>query len=79
MNGRVTQFGRGDGIAVTQYEQGETVGLVADVGAGSDATADIVGDTAIVVVDGEQHEFDVPAGEGTARANNGVVTVEVTR
>ena len=52
---------------------------MADVGASSDATADIVGDTAIVVADGEQHEFDVPAGEGTARVNNGIVTVEVTR
>ena len=74
-----TQFASEDGVAVTQYEQDDTVGFVADVGAGSDATADVVDGTAMVVAGDDQYEFDVPAGDATARVNNGVVTVEVSQ
>ena len=42
-----------------------------------DGSADVVDGTAIVVVDGEHHEFDVPTGASRAVMNNGVVTVEL--
>ncbi|MDZ7746345.1 MAG: hypothetical protein U5K28_07465 [Halobacteriales archaeon] len=79
MSDFTTQFAREDSVAVTQYEQGDIVGFVADVGAGSDATADVIDGTAMVVVGDDQYEFDVPAGDATARVNNGVVTVEVAQ
>ena len=69
-----------DGVAVRQFEYEDDVVLAADVGVG-DASVDVVGDTVIVVVDGEQHEFDAPEGSGDAEAdvNNGILTVEVAR
>jgi hypothetical protein len=79
MSDFTTQFAREDGVATARYEQGDTVGFVADVGVGTDATADVVAGTAMVVVDDDQYEFDVPAGDATARVSNGVVTVEVVR
>ena len=79
MSDFTTQFAREDGVATARYEQGDTVGFIADVGVGTDATADIVAGTAMVVVDDDQYEFDVPAGDATARVSNGVVTVEVVR
>jgi hypothetical protein len=63
---------------VRHYDyDGESV-LVADFGA-VDGSVDVVDGTAIVVVDGEQHEFSVPAGTNRAIMNNGVVTIEVER
>ena len=59
-----------------EYEDG-TVVLAADVGAGSEATVDIVGDTVIVVTGEDQYEFAVPAGDARAFIKNGVLTVEV--
>jgi len=58
--------------------------LVADFGraGGPDdegGAVDIVDGTAIVVIDGEQYEFDVPAGSSRGIMNNGIVTVEVER
>ena len=40
---------------------------------------EIVDGTAIVVADGKQFEFDVPADASRAVMNNGVVSVEVER
>lgn len=60
-----------------EYDDG-TVVMAADVGPGSDASVDVVGDAAIVVTDDEQYEFDVPR-EASVQAfiKNGVLTVEV--
>jgi hypothetical protein len=69
-------FSRGEGIVSTRYEDGDAVVFVADFGA-NDVAVDVVNGTVIVVTDDDQQEFEVPAGETTARANNGVVTVEV--
>jgi hypothetical protein len=71
-----TQFG--DEAVVSRYEDGDNVVVAADFGAGADASVDVVGDTVITVVDGEQYELDV---EGDARAfiSNGVLTIEVER
>jgi len=64
-------------VARMEYSD-ETAVLAADIGPGRDATVDLVGDTAIVVVGDEQYEFEVP-GDGDAQAfmKNGVLTVEV--
>ncbi|SEN83731.1 hypothetical protein SAMN05216388_1005168 [Halorientalis persicus] len=60
-----------------EYDDGAVV-FVADVGVGRDTSVDLVGDTAIVVADGEQYEFDVENGEDAqAFMKNGVLTVEV--
>jgi len=72
-----TQSIRGDADGpVRQYEYDDASVLVADFGP-AEGSVDVVDGTAIIVVDGEQFEFDVPAGEARATMNNGVVTVEV--
>ena len=63
-----------DGV-VRQYEYESGSVVVADFGR-VDGTVDVVDGTAIVVVDGEHHEFDVPAGASRAVMNDGTVTVE---
>jgi hypothetical protein len=64
-----------DGMARTYEYDDETV-LVADFG-DTEGYVDIVDDTAIVIVDDKQHEFEVPAGASRAIMNNGIVTIEV--
>ncbi|WP_225334418.1 DUF7127 family protein [Halomicrobium urmianum] len=59
-----------------EYDDG-TVVFAADVGAGPDASVDVVGRTVIVVADGEQYEFEVPAEDAEVLIRNGVLTVEV--
>jgi len=64
-------------VRQVEYDDG-TVSLVADVGVGREASVDVVGETAIVVADGEQYEFEVPTGGGAqAFIHNGVLTIEV--
>jgi hypothetical protein len=64
-------------VTERRYEYDDRSVLVADFGAGVDGTVDLVGDTAIVVVDDDQYEFEVPAGVAArASMNNGVLTVE---
>ncbi len=63
---------------VRRYEYDDEAVLVADFGP-VEGSVDIVDGTAIVVVDGEQYEFSVPAGTDRADINNGVVTIEVER
>ena len=72
-----SQSARGDvdGV-VRQYEYERESVVVADFG-GIDGSVDVVDETAIVVVDGKHHEFEVPAGASRAVMNNGVVTVEL--
>ena len=52
--------------------------FAADVGITDDATVDVVDGTAIVVVDGEQYDFEIPAAEARAFIRNGVLTVEMS-
>ncbi|QLD84492.1 hypothetical protein HWV23_01800 [Natronomonas halophila] len=66
-----------DGMARTYEYEDETV-LVADFGV-TDGHVDVVDGTAIVVIDGDQHEFEVPEGSSRAIMNNGIVTIEVER
>lgn len=62
-----------------RYEYPDRGVYVADLGH-SDATADVVGSTIILVTADEQIEFEVPdAGEACVAVNNGVLTIEVSR
>jgi uncharacterized protein YraI len=69
--------GDADGI-VRQYEYDDETVFVADFGP-VEGGVDVVGGTAIVVVDDEQYEYEVPEGASRAIMNNGIVTVEVER
>jgi len=66
----------GDEVAVRRYEYDDGAVLAADFGPAGEAAVDVLGDTVIVVVDGEQHELDVE-GDANAFITNGVLTVEV--
>ena len=66
----------GDEVAVRRYEYDDGAVLAADFGPAGEAAMDVLGDTVIVVIDGEQHELDVE-GDANAFINNGVLTVEV--
>lgn len=68
-----------DGVPVSRYEYDDGVVLAADLRV-TDASAEVVGDTVIVVADRTQYDLDVPEGEDArAFVNNGVLTVEVDR
>ncbi|WP_330632009.1 hypothetical protein [Halocatena halophila] len=66
------------GLTRYDYDDGTTV-LVMDCGANAAPSIDVVESTAIVVVGGEQFEFELPDGEARAFMKNGVVGVEVDR
>ena len=72
-----SQSARGDidGV-VRQYEYERESVVVADFG-GVDGSVDVVDGTAIVVVEDNQYEFEVPEG-AKAFIRNGVVTIEAT-
>jgi len=62
---------------VESYEyDGRTV-IAVDLGPGTDPAVDVVDGTAILAVDGEQREFDLPGGAVQGVNSNGVVTFEV--
>ena len=63
---------------VRHYEYEDEAVLVADFGS-AEGSVDVVDGTAIVVVDGEQHEFSVPSDVDRAVMNNGVVSIEMER
>jgi len=63
---------------MSRFEYDDAVVLAADLGVVGDASVDIVGGTAIVVVDGEQYDVEVPAGDARAFIRNGVLTIEMT-
>lgn len=57
-----------------EYDGG--VELVADFGPGNQPTVDVVDNTAIVIVDDEQFEFDLP-DDAEVFMSNGIITIEV--
>ena len=75
----ISQEAGSDGRIVRRYEYDDSSVLVADIGASAgDVDIDIVGTTAIVVVDdGDEVEFELPGDDATAAVRNGVVTIEV--
>lgn len=57
------------------YDDGTV--LAADFGHTESASADVVGDTVIVVADGKQYDVDIEGG-AQAFIRNGVLTIEVS-
>jgi hypothetical protein len=73
------QFARQDGRFVRQYDYGDAVVVLADIGHDA-ATVDVVGETVIVVDDDDQFELELPGtGDAQAFINNGILTIEVTK
>ncbi|MEF8782933.1 MAG: hypothetical protein V5A39_07925 [Haloarculaceae archaeon] len=70
------QFSEAD-VDVCQYEYDDSVVLAADFGYVPSASVDVVGETVIVVVDGDQFEVEVDGG-AQAFIKNGVLTIEVS-
>ena len=62
------------GMARREYE--DHVQIVADFGAETDASVDVVEGTVIVVADEDQYELDVD-GDAQAFMQNGILTIEV--
>jgi hypothetical protein len=61
---------------VREYDYGGDHVIAIDFGEGyGDATIDIVGDTAIVVVEDDEFEVDLPTDASEVTANNGVLTI----
>ncbi|WP_128476129.1 DUF7127 family protein [Halorussus pelagicus] len=70
-----------DDVFTRRYEYEDAEVLAADLGVAGDASVDVLGDTAIVVFDGEdgtqQMEFQLPEGGAEAFITNGVLSIEV--
>ncbi len=75
MTGR-QQFAAQD-VDVRRYEYDDSVVLAADFGYTESASVDVVDDTVIVVVDGEQYDVEIE-GDAQAFIRNGVLTIEVS-
>lgn len=61
---------------VREYDYGDEHLIVADFGKGyGDATIDIADGTAIVVLNDEQVEFDLPSDAADVTTNNGILTI----
>jgi hypothetical protein len=74
----VEQFSEREGQVARRYEYDDGTVLVADLGVGVEATADVLDDAVIVVTeDGEQMELDVSKGGAQAFIKNGVLTIEL--
>jgi len=62
---------------VESYEYDDRSVVAVDLGPGTDPVIDVVDGTAILIVDGEQRELDVPTEAVQGVNSNGVVTFEV--
>ncbi len=62
---------------VESYEYDDRTVIAVDLGPGTDPVVDVVDGTAIVIVDGDQREFDLPPEAVQGVNSNGVVTFEV--
>jgi len=72
--------GQRDAVTITEREyEGESVVAVDFGPAAGEPSVDVVAETAIVVVDGEQHEFAVPPNADEVRINGGVLTIRAER
>ncbi|ELZ41396.1 hypothetical protein C471_05943 [Halorubrum saccharovorum DSM 1137] len=71
----------GDGALLRRYEYEDGWVVAADLGADAEnVSVDTVGDTAIVVIEGDgepvESEFELPGAADSVAVENGVVTVE---
>jgi len=66
------------GVEMRRFEYDDRTELVADLGPVGESSAEVVGETVIVVADGGHYEVEL---EGDARAfiSNGVLTIEVNK
>lgn len=66
-----------DDITISNREYEDESVIAVDFGPVSgEPSVDVVGGTAIVTVDGEQFEFDVPSGASDVTVNDGVLTIK---
>lgn len=64
------------GVMVRRYDYGGETVVAADLGrTGSEPSVDVVEETALVVVDGKQFEFEVPDEADDVTVNGGVLTI----
>ena len=75
------QYAGEDERFVRRYDYDDEWVIAADLGVGDDRLdADIAGETAIVLVDGETAmEFDLPGSVESVDTNNGVLVVRGTK
>ncbi len=70
-----------DDVFTRHYEYDESEVIAADLGVAGDAAVDVLGDTAIVVFEGEegpeQVELQLPDEGAEAFITNGILTIEV--
>lgn len=68
-----------EGVTIAKNEYDGESEIAVDFGPlGGEPTVDFVGDTAIVVVDGEQFEFDVPDTATEVTVNDSILTIRDT-
>jgi len=65
-----------DDITITYRDYDDENVIVVDFGPGVEASLDVVGDTAIVVANGEQYEFEVPEEASDISVNDGMLVIE---
>jgi outer membrane lipoprotein SlyB len=64
-----------DDVKITRREDDGEESVVVDFGRGAEVSLDIVGETAIVVADDRQIEFEVPDEATDVTANDGILTI----
>ena len=65
-----------DDVTITTREYGTEQVIAVDFGpTGDEPSLDIVDGTAIVVVDDQQFEFDVPSSASEVTVNDGILTI----
>jgi hypothetical protein len=68
--------GNREAIEITERDYDDENLVAVDFGpTGDRQTVDIVDDTAIVVVDGKQYEFEVPENASDVTVNDGILTI----
>jgi hypothetical protein len=68
--------GNQEAIEITERDYDDENVVAVDFGpAGGELTVDIVDDTAIVIVDGKQFEFEVPENASDVTINDGILTI----
>ena len=74
---RLQQFIEDGEPLVTHHETDGRKKVVADLGAAVDATVDVTDGLALVTVDGETTELELPGDPERAFIRNGVLTIEL--
>lgn len=66
-------------VSITERDLDGETELTVDFGQDAHATVDVVGDTAIVVVDDDQYEFAVPDEATDVTTNDGMLIIRSGR